>query len=42
LQTISLGERNEAFAQVLDGLQPGDQVILHPSDLVTDGVAVAP
>ncbi|MDO8985902.1 efflux RND transporter periplasmic adaptor subunit [Cypionkella sp.] len=41
-QTISLGERNEAFAQVLDGLQPGDQVILHPSDLVTDGVAVAP
>jgi HlyD family secretion protein len=42
LQTITLGERNEAFAQVLDGLQPGDQVILHPSDLVTDGVAVAP
>jgi HlyD family secretion protein len=42
LQTISLGERNEAFAQVLDGLQPGDQVILHPSDLVSDGVAVAP
>ncbi len=42
LQTITMGERNEDFAQVLDGLHPGDQVILHPSDLVKDGVAVAP
>lgn len=42
LQTLALGERTEAFAQVLDGLHPGDQVILHPSDLVTDGVAVTP
>jgi len=42
LQTISLGERNDTLAQVLDGLQSGDQVILHPSDLVTDGVAVTP
>ena len=42
LQTTCFGERNEAFAQVLDGLQPGDQAIPHPSDLVTDGVAVAP
>ncbi len=41
LQTIALGERNESFAQVLSGLQPGDQVILHPSDLVADGVAIA-
>ncbi|TXH99378.1 MAG: HlyD family efflux transporter periplasmic adaptor subunit [Pseudorhodobacter sp.] len=40
LQIISLGERNESLAQVLDGLQPGDTVILHPSDLVTDGVSV--
>jgi HlyD family secretion protein len=42
LQTIALGERNETFAQVLGGLQPGDQVILHPSDLVADGISVAP
>ena len=41
LQTIVLGERNEDFAQVLDGLSDGDPVILHPSDQVTDGVAVA-
>lgn len=40
LQRITLGERNDAFAQVLDGLQAGDQVILHPSDQVTSGVAV--
>ncbi|MFZ1512333.1 MAG: HlyD family efflux transporter periplasmic adaptor subunit, partial [Tabrizicola sp.] len=38
LRRITLGERNEAFAQVLDGLQAGDQVILHPSDQVADGV----
>jgi HlyD family secretion protein len=42
LQTIVLGERNEGFAQVLDGLRSGDMVILHPSDLVADGVSVAP
>ncbi len=41
LQKIALGERNENFAQVLGGLHPGDQVILHPSDLVADGVSVA-
>lgn len=42
LQTIALGERNENLAQVLNGLQAGDQVILHPSDLVSNGIAVAP
>lgn len=42
VQAITLGERNESLAQVLDGLQPGDRVILHPSDLVADGVKVAP
>jgi HlyD family secretion protein len=40
VQPLSLGERNDSFAQVLDGLQPGDTVILHPSDLVADGVSV--
>lgn len=40
LQTITLGERNESFAQVLDGLNAGEEVIVHPSDLVTDGIAV--
>lgn len=41
LRIITLGERNDMFAQVLSGIQAGDLVILHPSDLVTDGAAVA-
>lgn len=40
LRRITLGERNEDFAQVLEGLQPGDRVILHPSDQVADGVGI--
>jgi len=39
LRRITLGERNEDFAQVLEGLTSGEAVILHPSDLVADGVA---
>lgn len=41
LRIITLGERNESFAQVLSGVTAGDQVILHPSDLVADGTAVS-
>jgi HlyD family secretion protein len=40
VQSLTLSERNESLAQILDGLQPGDMVILHPSDLVSDGVSV--
>lgn len=40
LQVIGLGERNQTLAQVLSGLEAGDQVILHPSDVVTTGAAV--
>jgi HlyD family secretion protein len=42
LRTITLGERNGDFAQVLGGLGQGDVVILHPSDRVTEGASVAP
>lgn len=41
LQIITLGERNGDHAQILDGLAEGDQVILHPSDRIDDGTAVA-
>lgn len=41
LRRIRLGERNDALAQVLDGLAEGDRVILHPSDQVAEGVSVA-
>jgi HlyD family secretion protein len=42
LRRIALGERNAEFAQVLDGLAEGEQVILHPSDLIVEGVRVRP
>jgi HlyD family secretion protein len=40
LRSIRLGQRNSLQAQVLEGLQVGTQVILHPSDKVRSGVAV--
>jgi HlyD family secretion protein len=40
LRTVELGHRNSQAAQVLSGLQVGDQVVLHPSDKVRDGFAV--
>jgi HlyD family secretion protein len=39
---VELGRRNSDYAELLDGLAAGDQVILHPSDHVSDGVAVTP
>lgn len=42
LQIITLGERNEDFAQVMSGLQDGEQVIVHPSDVIAEGTAVKP
>ena len=41
LQRIALGERNDAFAQVLDGLAAGDRVLLHPGDAIADGTRVS-
>jgi HlyD family secretion protein len=38
---ITLGHRNGQYGEVLDGLSAGDQVVLHPSDQVADGVTVA-
>jgi HlyD family secretion protein len=37
---VEIGRRNNRFAQVLSGLKQGEQVVLHPSDRVRDGVAV--
>ncbi len=38
--TIAIGHRNGSVAEVTDGLAAGDAVILHPSDQLTDGIAV--
>jgi HlyD family secretion protein len=40
LQPLKLGERNEAFAQVLEGVQAGGRVILHTNNLAADGGSV--
>jgi HlyD family secretion protein len=39
---VVLGHMNDLEAELLEGLQPGDQVVVHPSDRVRDGEAVAP
>jgi HlyD family secretion protein len=41
LTPVTLGRSNGLEAQVIDGLSPGDRVVLHPSDRVKDGVTVA-
>jgi HlyD family secretion protein len=38
---VQTGQRNRQGAEVLSGLSAGDEVILHPSDRIAEGVAVA-
>ena len=38
--TVEIDHRNTHFAEVVGGLDPGDLVILHPSDQIEDGVSV--
>ncbi|WP_065376956.1 efflux RND transporter periplasmic adaptor subunit [Ensifer adhaerens] len=38
---VRTGQRNSKLVEVLSGLSPGDRVVLHPSDRVVDGTAVA-
>jgi HlyD family secretion protein len=40
LRIVAIGHRNSLAAEVLGGLREGDQVILHPSDKVQEGVQV--
>ncbi|MYA07940.1 MAG: HlyD family efflux transporter periplasmic adaptor subunit [Holophagales bacterium] len=41
LRMIDVGERNAREAQVLAGLEPGEQVVVYPSDSLSDGSPVA-
>jgi HlyD family secretion protein len=41
LTPIEIGERNASWAELRSGLEPGANVILHPSDRVADGIRVA-
>ncbi|MBD3679682.1 MAG: HlyD family efflux transporter periplasmic adaptor subunit [Rhodobacteraceae bacterium] len=38
--TVKIGQRNGSHAQVLSGLEPGQRVITHPSDLISDGTEI--
>jgi HlyD family secretion protein len=37
---VQIGERNLHAARVIEGLKPGEKVVLHPSDRVTNGVRI--
>lgn len=41
LQAVEIGQRSTDLAQVLDGIEAGTEVILFPSDQISDGVRVA-
>jgi HlyD family secretion protein len=40
LKKIKIGRTNGIYAEVLEGLKPGDKVIQHPSDVIVDGTIV--
>lgn len=40
LRSVQVGQRNSLAAEIRGGLRKGDQVIMHPSDQVSDGVTV--
>ena len=40
VQQIQLGHRNDVEAQITAGLSPGQTVVLHPPDTLTDGARV--
>ena len=42
LRSVVLGERTSSEAEISEGLDDGEYVILHPSDRIADGVRVAP
>lgn len=39
---VVIGRRNDREAEVLDGLQEGEEVVLYPSDKIRDGVRLVP
>ena len=40
LRPVELGRRNGQMTQVIDGLEPGERVVTHPSDALADGVSL--
>jgi HlyD family secretion protein len=42
LRKVTRGHHNGLEVEIVSGLEPGDRVVLHPSDRVQDGVGVEP
>jgi HlyD family secretion protein len=42
LRTVALGHRNASEVEIVSGLSEGDEVVVHPSDRIEDGVRVTP
>jgi HlyD family secretion protein len=42
LRDVALGHRNTEHGEVLSGLEPGQQVVLHPPDTLSDGTRISP
>lgn len=42
LINIEVGHMNDDAAEVLSGLNPGDRVVVHPGDRVSDDIAITP
>jgi HlyD family secretion protein len=42
LRTVGVGRSNGVMAEVVDGLQEGDDVVVYPGDKVVDGTRVRP
>ncbi len=40
LRPMEVGHQNGFAAEALDGVEPGDRVIVHPSDRVHDGSTI--
>ncbi|NND49815.1 MAG: HlyD family efflux transporter periplasmic adaptor subunit [Rhizobiales bacterium] len=38
---VEIGQRSDRFAELTSGLEAGDRVVIHPGDLIDDGVPVA-
>ncbi len=41
LRRVKVGHRNSIDAEIVEGLASGEQVVLHPSDRVVDGVRIS-
>jgi HlyD family secretion protein len=40
LSTVGIGQRNSQEAQVIEGIDPGDEVVVHPPDTLRDGMRI--